>query len=86
MDDTEENEIIVFIARETGWSLEYIRELPNVDLKLIVRELRYQKMVDEYRALRGIALALTVWANSQPKRTRTFRLEDFIGDQPKRDY
>ena len=84
MGDAEINEAIVFIARETGWSLEYIRALPNADLILIIREMKYQKSVDEYRALRGFAVTLAVWGNSQPNKTKTYRVEDFIGDEPKR--
>lgn len=81
--DQDINEAIVFVIRETGWSLEYIRALPIGTFNQFLKELRYQKKVDEYRNLRGFAMALANWASSK-KRGVKFRIEDFIGDEPTR--
>jgi hypothetical protein len=78
------NETVVFLIRETGWSLEYIRALPLKTLNQMVEELRYQKAVDEYRLLRAVAMGVAVWASAQHKHRR-FRPEDFVGNQPTRE-
>ena len=78
------DETIVFIIRETGWSLEYVRKLPIRELKALVKEIRYQKAVDEYRYLRGIAMALATWAGTR-KEGQRYRPEDFIGQPPTRE-
>ena len=86
--DTEINETIVFIIRETGWTMEYTRmivgSLSVKKLKSFVDELRYQKAIDEYRLLRAVAVAVAVWASSQSQ-GRSYAPEDIIGNQPTRE-
>lgn len=82
--DTEIDETVVFIIRETGWSLEYIRKLPLDTIRRLVEELRYQKALDNHRFLTGIGIALATWASSRAK-TRRYRPEDFVGLEPTRE-
>lgn len=76
------NEAIVFIARETGWTLEYIRSIPLAALKSFLAELRYQKAMDEYRAAANTALVICTMANLWSK--GKYKTSDFLGEPPMR--
>ena len=82
--DTLINETIVLIARETGWTLEYIRSLKLSEVNQLIKEIRYQRSVEEWKMMRAVALAVASWASSQQK-GRRYRPEDFCGECPKRD-
>ena len=79
---SEFNEAIVFVVRETGWSLEYIRNLPILELYALVDELSYQKAIDEYRqqccfAALKVTL-INLWSKSRVS------VSELVGEVPKR--
>lgn len=80
------DELIVFLMREFGWTLEYASELvgrlPLRKLNALVEELRYQKALDDYKMSANFAMVLANWASAQGK--RKFRSTDFIGQAPQR--
>ena len=82
----EENidELIVFVIRQTGWLLEYVRDMEMAQLVTLARELAYQKAIEDYRVAYNFALALASWASANTK-GKKYRPEDFIGPQPSRD-
>ena len=76
------NELIVFVIRQTGWCLEYIRAIPFAQLQALAAELRYQKEIDDYRRTADFAMVIANWASAQGK--RKFSMNDFMGEIPKR--
>ncbi len=70
------NQEIAFLARETGWSLEYIGKLKYSKFITLVEELSNLKRVEEYNRDRVTALLLTCWAKEGTT------LEDIIGPPP----
>lgn len=76
------NEIIVFIVRKTGWTLEYVRALSLKDLQLFVEELNHQEEIADYVMRYNFAICLANWANSQGR--KKYRPEQFIGGMPQR--
>jgi len=81
MDTDTINEAFVFIIRETGWTLEYIRKLPFDILAEIVEELRYQKAMDDYKNAYNSAMIITALLCSDKK---TITPQDIVGEPPKR--
>jgi len=79
------DELIVFIIRETGWSLEYttnlIKTLPIKKLNTLVGELQYQKALEDYRMAANFALIVATMASSKK---RKYKVTDIIGHPPKR--
>lgn len=73
------DEAIVFIIRETGWTLEEARNLTVDEFSLLVSELSYQKAVDDYKLARNAAMIACMWAKKGTKVT------DFIGQCPERE-
>ena len=71
------NELVAFVVRETGWTLEYIGSLEFTKLQVLVEELKYQKDVEEYNRNRILALLLTCW-------TKGTTLEGILGPAPMR--
>ncbi len=81
------DEIVVFLMREFGWTLEYAtnlaKKLPLKKLNVLIDETKYQKSVDEYNLAANFALIISVWLNSQTK-GRKYKITDFIGQYPQR--
>ncbi len=75
------DELVVFIIRETGWPLEYIREMDAADINLLVSELSYQKKVDDYNRNYSIATIAAILTSDKNHKRRP---EDFIGMPPER--
>jgi len=82
MDDKRYNELIVFVIRQTGWSLEYVRAIPFDFLMALVEELRYQRAVDNYNMASNFAMVIANWASAMGK--RRYRVSDFVGYPPYR--
>lgn len=81
------DELIVFLMREFGWTLEYTTGLVNNleigKLLALVREARFQRTEEDYRTARNFAMQLANWASSHGK--RKYRISEFIGNPPKRE-
>jgi len=77
------NELITFVARQTGWNLEYICRLPYAKLRILASELQYQKELDEYNLASCFGMVIATWANAQTKAKR-FKVQDFVGNAPRR--
>lgn len=75
------NELVAFLARETGWTLEYIRAIPLSQLNALVEELRYQKAMDEYKAAYNAALIVATLASTSKRKVKP---QDIIGPPPER--
>ena len=75
------DELIVFIIRETGLSLEYIRKIPYSQLTSLVDELSYQKAIDNYNRNYPLGVIAAILASDVNRKRRP---EDFIGRPPKR--
>ena len=82
MNETQCNELVVFIIRETGWTLEYVQDLPIETLNALVEELRYQKAMDEYKQAYNAALIASILANQRSR--RRYQPTDLIGQPPER--
>ena len=81
MEQNRYNELIVFVIRETGWSLEYIRKIPFEQLSILVSELSYQKAVDVYNRNHPLGIIAAILASDTNHKRRP---EDFIGRPPER--
>jgi len=75
------SELIGYLARTTGWSLEYIGQLPARTAMGLYSEIRYQRAVEEYRMASYFAMCICTWANAVSKRHH--RTSDFIGREPR---
>lgn len=75
------NELIVSIARATGWSLEYIRNQPFAYMQTLLREIVYQKSLESYQAAYNTAMIVCTLINTEDKH---FTPEDIIGERPER--
>ncbi len=72
---------IAFLARETGWSLEYIGNLSWGRFSELVAEISYQKAMDDYRLQYGFAALMALVTSALSK--RHYRVEEFCGEVPK---
>ena len=81
------NDLIVLLMREFGWTLEYtthlVGTLPIKKLNALIKELKYQKAVENYQIASNFAMIIASWASAQSK--RTYRVSDFIGQPPSRN-
>jgi len=79
------DELVVFLMREFGWSLEYtinlVQTLPVKKLNALVRELRYQKAMDDYKQAANTAMIVACLASSKQRRRS---VKDIIGQPPRR--
>ena len=74
------SELIAFLARHTGWTLEYIGQLPvRVALRLYA-EIKHQRDIEEYRTATYFAMCICTWANAVSKSRH--KMSDFIGREP----
>ncbi len=71
------NEIITFVIRETGWTLEYVCSMYISHLFTLYEELKYQKAVEEYRRDYPVACVAVLLAQGAT-------IADIIGPEPKR--
>ena len=82
------DELIVFLMREFGWTLEYtqnlIRKLPLKKLNALIAEVKFQKSVDDYQIASNFAMVIANWASAQSKNKR-YKVTDFIGQPPSRE-
>ena len=77
------NEAVVLLAREFGWTLDEIGKLELSQLNSILREIAYQKRLDDYVASYRFAFLASVICNLMSK--EKVSPEDFIGLMPKRE-
>jgi len=79
------DELVVFLMREFGWSLEYtvnlVQTLPIKKLNALVRELRYQKAMDDYKQAANAAMVVACLSSSKQRRRSA---KDIIGQPPRR--
>ena len=75
------NELIVFVIRETGWSLEYVQQMSLATLSTLVEEMKFQKAIEDYNLMSGFALIVATLASSKNRR---YRVEEIIGSPPTR--
>jgi hypothetical protein len=75
------NEAIVLIARETGWTLEYIRSQPVSYLQVVLNEITYQRSLESYQAAYNSAMVVCALINSED---RHYTPEEIIGERPER--
>ena len=71
----------VLIARETGWSLDYIGQLDQGTARTLVTIIQYQRSVEHYELGRLFAMCMATYANSVSK--RHYHIHDFVGHGPK---
>jgi hypothetical protein len=75
------NEAISLIARETGWTLEYIRSLPVGYFQVLVYEFTFEKSLEIYRDAYNAAMIVCALINSK---SHHYKPEDIIGHLPER--
>lgn len=75
------NEAISLIARETGWTLEYIRSLPVRYFQVLVYEFTFEKSLETYRDAYNAAMVVCALINSK---SHHYKVEDIIGYPPER--
>lgn len=71
----------MFLVRETGWTLEYIRELPVRKYYALLEELSYQKALDDYRTAYNSVLIVSALISTKQRRVTP---TDIIGHPPQR--
>lgn len=71
----------VLIAREMGWTLEYIGQLDRHTAVNLVAIIRHQRAAEHYALARLFAMQSATYANSVSK--RRFHIHDFVGHEPK---
>lgn len=81
------DEVIVFLMREFGWTLEYtqnlVRTLPLKKLNALIAEVKFQRAVDDYQLASNSAMIIANWASAQAK-NKKYKISDFIGQPPRR--
>ena len=77
------DELIVFLMREFGWTLEYtrklVKKLPISQLNALIAETKYQKDMEDYQ-LRATIISAAI--NPHTKHPKS--VKDIIGDPPTR--
>ena len=74
-------ESITLIARETGWTLEYIGEMPVNQFQVLLNEVVYQKDCETYQDAYNAAMIVCALINSKE---RHYTPENIIGERPER--
>lgn len=82
MEQPKSNEVVVFLARELGWSLEQIGKLGIQQANELIQELTHQKAVEVYREDYRFAFLASVVCNLVSKNPMT--PDDFIGQPPQK--
>ena len=75
------SEELAFLARETGWTLEYIGESPIEKYFALLAELSFQKAQDDYRSAHNSALIVSALVSTKQHRVMP---TDIIGSPPGR--
>lgn len=75
------NEAITTIAKETGWSLEYIRSQPISYIQTLLNEINFQESIVAYRQAYNSALIVCALISDK---ARHYSPEEIIGEQPQR--
>ena len=75
------DDLIALIVRETGWTLEYIREQPLFYLYSLVEEIQYLRTQESYNHAYNAALIVCALVSS---RIRRYKPHDIIGERPER--
>lgn len=75
------NEQIALIARETGWTLEYIRSQPFMQLNALTAEILNQQDIENYNRLYSAALIVCTLASGK---SHTYKPVEIIGERPER--
>ena len=80
------DELIVYLCRVLHWSfdesLKFVRQTPLKKLNAFVKELQYQKSVEDYRQAANFASIVCTLASS---RQRIYKVQDIIGQPPARE-
>lgn len=71
-------EIGIYIARKTGWTLDYIGEIPIDKLISIYGELVFQESAERWEWNYNFATLLATICNTIPGRRKTFTHKDFF--------
>lgn len=81
------DEVVVFLMRQFGWTLEYtvdlVKTLETGKLNALIKEVQYQKALDDYATASNFAMAVATWASAQGR--RRYKVADFIGRKPRRE-
>ena len=75
------NETIALIARETGWSLEYIRSQPVSYLQVLVNEITFKESIEAYQQAYNSAMVVCALVSDK---SRQYKPEEIIGERPER--
>lgn len=79
--------VIVYLIRQTGWSLEYatdlVRDLPAEKLNALLTEMSYQQACDDYKLACNSAMIIATWVNANSR--RRYSLSHFVGYPPRRE-
>ena len=72
-------ELVVYIARKLGWSLEVIGKLTPIQFITLYNELAYQESLDIWREQYNLAILLAAIYNTIPRGrgARTLEAKDF---------
>ena len=80
------DELIVLFMREFGWTFEYtwnlVRTLPLKHLNPLVKELQYQKAVEDYKTAANSARIVCTMASTK---NHIYTIRDVIGSPPERE-
>ena len=80
------DELIVYIILNTGWTLEYttelVKNLPIKKLNAFIKELQYQKSLEDYKIASNFALIVATMASSSK---RKYKVTDIVGRPPQRE-
>lgn len=74
------NQLIVMVARHTGWTLEYIGQLPVNRLLTIAAIIDHQRKLELYKIEYRLGQIMCTLANSKK---RKYNPEQFVGNKPK---
>lgn len=81
------DELIVYLCLVCHWTFDYackfVSETPLRKVRAFVKELQYQKSVEDYRIASNFAMGICTWANAQ-KKGNHYKISDFIGQPPQR--
>ncbi len=72
----------IYLARHLGLSLKELGQVPALDLLAMVREVEYQRRVEQYPLLRTLG---QVVCGLYGDKMHQYKPQDIIGDEPKRE-
>jgi hypothetical protein len=81
------DELIVYLCLTLHWTFpeacRFVNETPLKKMRAFVKELQYQKAMEDYREAANFTIIIATWANAQ-KKGNHFKTTDFIGQPPQR--